>query len=52
MDIFHINKQKIKLHYKQTYDKNKKTKTRIKLNKNLRQKYLAKKKTKFKTKKN
>ncbi len=29
MDILHINKQKIKLQYKQTYDKIQKNKTRI-----------------------
>ncbi len=44
MDILHINKQKIKIHYKQTYDKNQKNKTRIKQNINLRQNYLTKKK--------
>ncbi len=43
MDILHINEQKIKLHSKQTYDKNKKNKTKIKHNINLRQNYLTKK---------
>ncbi len=42
MDILHINKQKIKLHSKQTYDKNQKNKTKIKQNKNLKQNYLTK----------
>jgi hypothetical protein len=51
MDILHINKQKIKIHYKQTYDKNQKNKTRIKQNINLRQNYLTKKKKKKRKKK-
>jgi hypothetical protein len=37
MDILHINNQKIKLHSKQTYDKNFKKKKNI----NLKQNYLT-----------
>jgi hypothetical protein len=42
LDIPHINKQKIKLHSKQTYDKIQKNITRIKHNINLKQIYVMK----------
>jgi hypothetical protein len=53
MDILHINKQKIKLHFKQTYDKNnnnnkKKHKSKTKL---LNKKKNKQKKTNHKTQK-